>query len=181
MKQLKLKSKRLAKITEPYGFWFRQLESNLLNILINRVCIFFNNQQECIEYIHWHVNISREKTFPMLSPYAQKLARKAIVRYLHVCVFVYVLSRFSHLWLFATLWTVAHQAVHGKLQERIWERIAMPSSKGSSWPRDWTCIFLHLLDRQAGSLTLVPPVKSLLDIYLMLLHIYIKEYSKHRR
>ena len=32
-------------------------------------------------------------------------------------------------------------SVHGTLQARILEWAAMPSSRGSSWPRDWTCIF----------------------------------------
>ena len=31
-------------------------------------------------------------------------------------------------------------SVHGILQERILKWVSMPSSKGSSWPRDWTCI-----------------------------------------
>ena len=31
-------------------------------------------------------------------------------------------------------------SVHGILQARILEWVAMPSSRGSSWPRDWTCI-----------------------------------------
>ena len=31
-------------------------------------------------------------------------------------------------------------SVHGILQARILEWIAMPSSRGSSQPRDWTCI-----------------------------------------
>ena len=46
----------------------------------------------------------------------------------------------SHVWLFATLWTVAHQAPlsMGILQARILEWVAMPSSRGSSQPRDWT-------------------------------------------
>ena len=30
--------------------------------------------------------------------------------------------------------------VHGILQARILEWVAIPSSKGSFWPRDWTCI-----------------------------------------
>ena len=30
--------------------------------------------------------------------------------------------------------------VHGILQARILEWVAMPSSRGSSWPRGWTCI-----------------------------------------
>ena len=50
-----------------------------------------------------------------------------------------VLSRSSRVRHFATLWTVAHQAgssVHGIFQARILEWIAMPSSSGSSQPRD---------------------------------------------
>ena len=50
---------------------------------------------------------------------------------------VCMLNCFSHVWLFVTLWTVAHQApLHGILQARILEWVAMPSSEGSSWPRD---------------------------------------------
>ena len=47
---------------------------------------------------------------------------------------------------------------HGILQARILEWVAMPSSKGSSWPRDWTSIFMS--PALAGSsLPLEPPVK----------------------
>ena len=47
---------------------------------------------------------------------------------------------FSHVWLFVTPRTVAHQAPlsMGILQARILEWVAMPSSRGSSQPRDWT-------------------------------------------
>ena len=31
-------------------------------------------------------------------------------------------------------------SVHGILQARILEWVARPSSRGSSWPRDWTCV-----------------------------------------
>ena len=31
-------------------------------------------------------------------------------------------------------------AVHGILQARILEWVAISSSRGSSWPRDWTCL-----------------------------------------
>ena len=43
----------------------------------------------------------------------------------------------SHVWLFATLWTVAHQATlsMGILQAGILQWVAMPSSMGSSKPR----------------------------------------------
>ena len=36
--------------------------------------------------------------------------------------------------------TLSGSSVHGILQARIWESIAMPSSRGSSPPRDWTHI-----------------------------------------
>ena len=42
----------------------------------------------------------------------------------------------SHVQLFATPWTVAHQSsVHGILSARILERVAISSSRGSSRPR----------------------------------------------
>ena len=41
----------------------------------------------------------------------------------------------SHVWLFATPWS---NTVHGILQVRILEWVAMPFSRGSFWPRDWT-------------------------------------------
>ena len=51
-----------------------------------------------------------------------------------------MLSRFSCVWLFATLYMVALQAPlsMGILQARILEWVAMSSSRGSSQPRDWT-------------------------------------------
>ena len=51
-----------------------------------------------------------------------------------------VLCRFSHVSLFVTLWTVAHQAPlsMGILQARILGWVAMHSSRGSSQPRDQT-------------------------------------------
>ena len=49
-------------------------------------------------------------------------------------------------------------SVHGILQARILEWVAMPSCRGSSQPRGGTCL-LHLPCWQAGSLPLVPPGK----------------------
>ena len=60
-----------------------------------------------------------------------------------VCVCVCVLSQFSHVWLFATPWTVACQAP-----------LSM-APRGSSWSRDQTCIsYVFCI---GGSLPLVPP------------------------
>ena len=49
-------------------------------------------------------------------------------------------------------------SVHGILQARILEWVAMPSSRGSSWPRDRTCVSC-LLHWPAGSLLLALPGK----------------------
>ena len=65
----------------------------------------------------------------------------------------YVLSCFSPVQLFVTLWTVACQSVlsnpssvHGILQARILEWVAMPSFRGSSQPRNETCVsYISLL------------------------------------
>ena len=55
-------------------------------------------------------------------------------------LYVSMLSRFSQVRLFATPWTVARQAPLSMeiLQARILEWVAMPSSRGSPQPRDWT-------------------------------------------
>ena len=46
----------------------------------------------------------------------------------------------SCVWLFVTLWAAARQAPlsMGIIQARILECAAVPSCRGSSWPRDWT-------------------------------------------
>ena len=61
-------------------------------------------------------------------------------KYLLVCVRVHMLSCLSRVRLFVTLWTVALQAPlsMGILQARILEWVAIPISRGSSWPRDRT-------------------------------------------
>ena len=63
-----------------------------------------------------------------------------------------MLSHVSHVWLLATLCTVCSlpgSSVRGILQARILEWVAMPSSKGSSWPRDPTCIsYISCIGRQ---------------------------------
>ena len=58
-----------------------------------------------------------------------------------VCVYVCAQS-LQFVWLFVTLRTVARQAfsVQGVLQARILVWVAVPSSRGSSWPRDRACI-----------------------------------------
>ena len=50
-------------------------------------------------------------------------------------------------------------SVLGILQARILEWVTMPSSRGSSRPRDWTPVSYVSCHWQAGSLLLVPPGK----------------------
>ena len=61
----------------------------------------------------------------------------------------------SHVWLFATLWTAARDpmdcslpgsSVHEILQTGILEWVAIPFSRRSSQPRDWTQVF-HIAGR----------------------------------
>ena len=52
----------------------------------------------------------------------------------------WVLSCFSHVWLFSTLWTVIHQAPQSMefLRQEHWSGLPCPPPEGQSWPRDWT-------------------------------------------
>ena len=53
-----------------------------------------------------------------------------------------VLSCFSHVWLFETPWTVAHQAPLSMefSRQEYWSGLPFPSSRGSFWPRDQACV-----------------------------------------
>ena len=70
----------------------------------------------------------------------------------------WVLSRFGHIWLFVTLWTIAHQAPE-LFQARILERVAIPSSRGSSTPRNRTLISYDSCIVRQVLLPLAPPGK----------------------
>ena len=84
-----------------------------------------------------------------------------------VCVCVYVLSHFSHIQIFVTVWTVVCQAtVHGVLQERILEWVAIPSSRGIFLTQGLNPCLLCLLHWQLGSLPLVPPGKPILSFII---------------
>ena len=69
--------------------------------------------------------------------YPKLVNRKHLIFY-HACV----ISHFSHVWLCNPMnCKPPGSSVHGILQARILEWVAMPSSRGSSWPRDRTHIF----------------------------------------
>ena len=68
-----------------------------------------------------------------------------------------MLNDFSPVQLCATPQTVLSRYLYGIPQARILERVAIPSSRGSSQPRDQTCVpyfSLPLLQWQGGSLPL---------------------------
>ena len=67
-----------------------------------------------------------------------------------VCSLCVQAKSLSRVWLFVTAWTVAPLAscVHKILQARVLEWVAIPFSKRSSQPRDWTCIsYVSCMDR----------------------------------
>ena len=75
---------------------------------------------------------------------------------LHVCYVTSVLSESLR----PIDCSLPGSSVHGILQARILEWVTMPSSRGSSRPRDRTYVSC-LLHWQAGSLPLAPPGKPL--------------------
>ena len=57
-----------------------------------------------------------------------------------------VVGHFSSVWLFVTPWTVAYQVpLSTEFSRQELKRVTMPSSRGSSQPRDWTHISLLFL------------------------------------
>ena len=75
-----------------------------------------------------------------------------------LCLFACVLSCFSHVQRFVTLWTIAHQAPLsiGFSRPEYWSGLPCPCRQ-SSQPRNQTCISC-LLHWQEGSLPVVSPV-----------------------
>ena len=73
-----------------------------------------------------------------------------------------VLSCFSCVWLFVTLWAVVLQAPLsiGLARQEYWSGFAMLSTRGSSQPRDQSQVSsISYIVWQAGSLPLAPPGK----------------------
>ena len=79
-----------------------------------------------------------------------------------MCLCVRVWSRFSRVWLCDPVdCSPPGSSVHGILQARILEWAVMPSSRGSSGPRDQTSSVSLLSPALAGeSLPLVPPAAA---------------------
>ena len=88
----------------------------------------------------------------------------------------------SHVWLFATPWTVAYQAVrslsvHGIFQARVLEWVAISFSRGSSQPRDQTRVSCTAGRR----FTIWATVKSIYYLFnYMLLLLLLSRFSRVR-
>ena len=76
---------------------------------------------------------------------------------------VCVLSHFSHVWLFATIWTEFCQAPlsMGFSRKEEWSGLPYPPPDGIFLTQELNLRFLHLLHWQVGSLPLAPPVSIL--------------------
>ena len=116
------------------------MPSQVFNVLINSdptIWTLFREGKRCPCYHLMQICSLEIKRFPIfksffgwVSYHTQKFKCK-----LYVCV----LSYFSHGQLFATLWTVACQAPSSMgFSSKKLERIAVLSSRGSSWCRDQT-------------------------------------------
>ena len=82
-------------------------------------------------------------TLTSIHDYGGKTTALTMSVYIYICVCVCVCvyaSSLSHVQLFVTSWTVAHQALlsMGIFQERILQWVSMPFSRGSSQVGDWT-------------------------------------------
>ena len=104
-------------------------------------------------HVHYSLSSPQENEYFMcntllacLKVHERKAAEKNLQLPLYVCTYVCIsLSAciFRRVWLSATPWTVCsppRSSVHRILQERILEWVAISSSRGSSWPSDWTCL-----------------------------------------
>ena len=125
-------------------------------------------------FLYWKFlaskNISNQKPLPQFAGH-------------HLFLSLCVRFRHSHavgdksLQLYLTLCDpMPGSSVHGILQARLLEWVAMPSSRGSSWPRDGTSV-LCLLCWQPSSLLLAPPGKPYLT-YQQTLILYADKWEK---
>ena len=119
-----------------YGEWLWQYQ------LISQKCLFFN-PGNCFPKIFWSL-LSETFIFPFMFTNFIIIRLGVTLSFFFSLLFLFKAfqSRFaifcvSHVQLFLTLWTVAHQAplFHGILQVRTLEWAAIPFFRGSFWPR----------------------------------------------
>ena len=119
-----------------------------LFILLNFIVVYsYQNAEHTASAWYFHTlyllpvyHLCKKVVVPVHSPLVDGFIPPSLFCALVKLNYACVPSHFSHVWLFVILRTVARQAPlsMGILQARILEWIAMPSSRRSSWLRDWT-------------------------------------------
>ena len=116
----------------------------------------------------WLAQTNLRETYASKKLLSQQLFQLLSTTVLYV--FVHAKSRawsFCHVWLCVTLWAIALQAPLSMwiLQERILEWVAMPSSRGSSWPKDGNCVsYISLIQINVCYLINTYSLKSVLSL-----------------
>ena len=129
----------------------------------------------------WHIYIISLKlsvdSIPMNDKKLNKGQKKICSLYK---LFVCVPNLFSPVWLFVTPWTVVHQisCIHWILQARMLVRVATPSSRGSSWPRDWRNMSLLSPELAGEFFTISATWESLQTLSSPVSGIYCSRFSK---
>ena len=120
-----------------FGLWFLCLSKSILNIGEFSVHVLLKPSLENFE--HYFANMWNKCNFAVVGTFFGIAFLWDVCVCVCVCPYVHTLSHLSLVQLFATLWTVAIQSPlsMGILQAGIQEWIAMPSSRGSSRPRNW--------------------------------------------
>ena len=98
--------------------------------------------------------------------------------YMYIHIHAYVLSHLSLVQLIATPWTIyipPSSSAHMILQVRILEWIAMPSSRGSSQPRNQTCVSCNSCI--AGGFFTPMQLGKLIYMHILSLYKYICTYT----
>ena len=114
----------------------------------------------------WYLPEPGTKPLSLASPAADSLPPCHLRSYVYLtCMHECILSCFSHVWLSATPWTIAHQVPLSMefSKQECWRGAVTSYSRGPSWLRDQ----IHtscLLYCHAGSLPLVPSRKPTYNI-----------------
>ena len=106
------------------------------SLLTNNVIV--SGEQLRVSAIHIHVSVLPQTPLPSRLPdniEQSSLGYTVGPCWLRACM----LSHFSHIWLCGPMdCSMSESSVCEFLQTRMLEWVAMPSSRGSSRPRDWT-------------------------------------------
>ena len=145
-------------------------KKNLCRLLLLSMATLFWEPTLCKWFIctvqFSHYNIPSKWLFysSLLFKY-QKCLR--ILKYLCVCVCVCVLSCFSHVWLFATPCTVAHQAPlsMGFYRQESWSRLPCPPPESLPKPGIESMFHMSCIGRQVLYL-LAPPGKPFFQMIM---------------